>query len=500
MCALNGLKGKKLIMNRLSMFIKKYHYIIMSTILIILNILLFIFVQNLNVLTVKYCSLLFGGLFLLEILSIVFTLIKKKVMIIIGYVLAILLIILNICGIYYVRVTDNFLDKAFDNDKREYTNTFYVISLKDSNYTLDNIVDSNLGYYKDTPNISQAIKEVNDKYKIHAISYEDTTDMFHKIGTEIHYILIEKNLYTYILEAEKELNKDNYTIIYEYTLTFEEKVENNMDNNVNNSSINQMETDNINIYIGGTDFTNQLYDFNMIVSINKDSHKVLLTSIPRDYHIPVYGKGGRKDNMGYHGAWGITTSMKSLEQLLGIKVDYYVKVRTNSLVGVVDTLGGIPFCSDKSFYTTHATILDSYDDSKGNKLYVTKGCRNYNGVEILTISRERLAYSDGDKQRQKNCQNIMISIFNKAISPNIITNYQSLLTSISDLYTTNIPRDIITDYIRDILNNNTKWTINTQSLEGYDSRGYVHLTNYMDYVMMPSQDSINNVSYNIRHN
>ena len=60
--------------------------------------------------------------------------------------------------------------------------------------------------------------------------------------------------------------------------------------------------------------------------------------------------------MGYHGAWGITTSMKSLEQLLNIKIDYYVKVRTNSLVGVVDTLGGITFCSDKSFYTTHATI------------------------------------------------------------------------------------------------------------------------------------------------
>ena len=85
--------------------------------------------------------------------------------------------------------------------------------------------------------------------------------------------------------------------------------------------------------------------------------------------------------------------MKSLEQLLNIKIDYYVKVRTNSLVGVVDTLGGITFCSDKSFYTTHATILDSYDDSTGNKLYVEKGCKNYNGVEILTISRERLAYS-----------------------------------------------------------------------------------------------------------
>ncbi len=494
-------------MNKLLLCIKKYHYFMTSIILVILNVLLFLSVHSLDVLTVKYYYLIFGALFFLEIISIGLISIglisiKKKATIIIGYILALLLIILNICGMYYIKVTDHFLDQAFNNDKREYTNTFYVVSKKENGNNLDSIENSNLGYYKDTPNIEQAIKEFNNKYKTESILYEDITNMFHGLGTDIQYILIEKNLYTYVFEIEKELKKEDYVIIYEYTLTFEERIESEPKEEPSDEppSAEQVETNNINIYIGGTDFTNQLYDFNMIVSINKDTHKVLLTSIPRDYHIPVYGKGGRKDNMGYHGAWGITTSMKSLEQLLNIKIDYYVKVKTSSLVGVVDTLGDITFCSDKSFYTTHATILDSYDDSKGNKLYVQKGCKNYNGVEILTISRERLAYSAGDRQRQKNCQNILISIFNKATSPSIIKNYQSLLNSISNLYTTSIPRDIITDYIKDILNNNTKWTFNTQSLDGSDGRGYVHLTNYIDYVMIPSKDSVNKASYNIKHN
>lgn len=485
-------------MNKLLLFIKKYHYVIVGVILIILNILLFKFTHDLDVLPVKYYSMMIGVLLLLETVSILLISRKKKVFLITGYTFTFLLIVLNLCGIYYVNVTNHFLDQAFNNDKREYTNTFYVLSLKDSDNTLDNLTDSSLGYYKDTPNIEQAIKELNSKYKVNSVSYEDIIDMLHKLGTDIHYVLIEKNLYTYIIDAENDLNKDNYTVIYEYTLTFEEVVE--KEANTNDTNIEPEETNSLNIYIGGTDFTGQLYDFNMIVSINKDTHKVLLTSIPRDYHIPVYGKGGRSDNVGYHGAWGITTSMKSLEQLLNIKIDYYVKVRTSSLVGVVDTLGGIQFCSDKSFYTTHATILDSYDDSKGNKLYVTKGCRNYNGVEILTISRERLAYSGGDRQRQKNCQSILISIFNKATSSSIITNYQSLLNSISDLYTTNIPRDVITGYIRDILDNNTKWTFNTQSLDGYDGSGTVHLTNAIDYIMIPSKDSVSSASYNIKHN
>lgn len=476
----------------------KYRILIISIIMLILNILLFKFTHDLNILPMKYYLLIFGGLLLLEIIFIIFIFLKKKILNIIGYIFIFILVIVNLCGIYYVKVTDNFFSKAFNNDKKEYTNTFYVITVKNSNHTLDNITNSVLGYYVDTPNIDQAIQELNYKYKINSSQYDDIHDMFHQLEKNIYYILIEKNIYDYTFEIDQSLVKDDYNIIYEYTLTFEEIVKSS--NNINDNTDIVPETNNINIYIGGTDFTNQLYDFNMIVSINKDTHKILLTSIPRDYYIPVYGKGGRRDNMGYHGAWGITTSMKSLEQLLNIRIDYYVKVRTSSLVEVVDTLGGISFCSDKSFYTTHATILDSYDDSKGNKLYVEKGCKNYNGIEILTISRERLAYSGGDRQRQKNCQSIIISIFNKATSPSIIQNYQSLLDSISHLYTTNISRDLITEYIRDILDNHTKWTFNTQSLDGYDGSGYVHLTNYIDYVMRPYQSSINSASYNIKHN
>ena len=476
-----------------------YKYIIAFIIEIILNILLLYFVSKLNILSIKYYLIIFGILLILEITSTIFLFSKNKIIKIIGYIFSLILIIINISGIYYVVMTNNFLNKSFNNDKKEYTNTFYILSKKDSDNTLKNLTNSNLGYYIDTPNINQAIKELNYKYKCNNINYNNINDMFNELDTNISYILIEKNLYTYTFEIDKTLNKENYSIVYEYTLTFKEEIIESINNNTNNSNYIP-ETNNINIYIGGTDFTNQLYDFNMIVSINKDSHKVLLTSIPRDYHIPVYGKGGRTDNIGYHGALGITTSMKSLEQLLNIKINYYVRVKTNSLVGVVNALDGITFCSDKSFYTTHATILDSYDDTKGDKLYVEKGCHNYNGIEVLTISRERLAYSSGDRQRQKNCQSILISIFNKATSPGIIKNYQNLLNSISDLYTTNIPRDTITDYIKDILDNGTNWTFNTQSLDGYDGSGYVHLTNYKDYIMIPYQSSINSASYNIKHN
>ena len=81
-------------MNKLLTLIRKYNYILISIILIILNIILLISVHNLNLLTLKYYIIIFGVLLLLEIISIIFILIKPKFMKIIGYIFIILLIIL----------------------------------------------------------------------------------------------------------------------------------------------------------------------------------------------------------------------------------------------------------------------------------------------------------------------------------------------------------------------------------------------------------------------
>ena len=117
-------------------------------------------------------------------------------------------------------------------------------------------------------------------------------------------------------------------------------------------------------------FTNTNMDFNMIVSINTKTHEVLFTSMPRDYYIEVDGYNGKKDTLSYMGALGITTNMKSIEKLFNIKIDYYLSIKTTSLVRLVDEVGGINYCSDDAYTTTHAMILDSYDDTKGKKLFV----------------------------------------------------------------------------------------------------------------------------------
>lgn len=473
---------------------KLYLYILLALSLSVLTY----FIYKLNIIPTKYLITLLGILVMLVIFSIIFIINKNKKLQVVGYTLVILTIIINLVGIYYVKTTDEFFTNSFNNASNEYTNTFHIVVLKNSSYNMSNIKNNELGYYKDNPRIQDALSKLDNE--VNKISYNDVFKMFNELGTNINYILIEDSIYTLVFEINTNLNRDNYKIINSIDLTYKEDIKdvNNDTPNTNDNYISN--SNNINIYIGGTDFTNKLYDFNMIVSINKDTHKVLLTSIPRDYHIPVYGKGGLKDNIGYHGAWGITTSVKSLENLFNINIDYYVKVNTNSLVGVVNVLDGVNYCSDVSYTTTHALVLNTYDDTKAKKLYVNKGCKTYNGIEILTIARERGVFKTGDRQRQKNCQKIIISIFNKAVSPSNLTNYKSILNSISSLYTTNIPKDVITSYIKDIIDNKSKYTFETQSVNGYDSNGYVHLTTMKNYVMIPDYNSVKSASRKIKSN
>ena len=297
-----------------------------------------------------------------------------------------------------------------------------------------------------------------------------------------------KNYFDFVFDAIPNFKKEDYLFLHSFELTFQ----------VENTEVGEV-GESFNIYVGGNDFTGSLMDFNMILTVNMQKHQILMTSIPRDYYIPVNGMNGRKDTLSFMGALGngIETNRKSLEEFFGINLGYYIKINTKSLVSIVNEVGGIDYCSDISFWTTHAKILDSYDDTKGEKLYVKKGCQHLNGIETLTVARERLAFPGGDRQRQKNCQEIIKAIFKQLLSTNTITNYNNILNSLSDLYQTNIPREKITDLLYETING-ANWQFQEQSVNGSDGQNYVRLTNILSYVMNPNMDTVNSAIVKIK--
>ncbi|MDO4996987.1 MAG: LCP family protein, partial [Bacilli bacterium] len=290
--------------------------------------------------------------------------------------------------------------------------------------------------------------------------------------------------YNIILSLDSNHKSDDYKIIYEFKVEKELKINNKKSNSFN-------------IYIVGSDFAGMM-DLNMIATINQDTHKILLTSIPRDYYIEVAGYNGTKDKLSFI-TQGVDVSMESLELLFDTDIDYYLKIDTNSLVTLVDQIGGIEYCSDVEFTTTHAQVLNTYNDSYGRKLHVVKGCQHLNGVQTLTVARERNAFPGRDRVRQQNCQKIMIAIFKKIATIDTIGRYNDVLNAVSNSYDTNISRDIITSNIKDVLNNGNKWTIETQSVDGSDGHDRVHLNTAVDWVMYPNMDTVNTAKEKINN-
>ena len=84
------------------------------------------------------------------------------------------------------------------------------------------------------------------------------------------------------------------------------------------------------------------------------------------------------------------------------------------------------------------------------------------------------------------------------ISTNTILHYTETLNTLGSLYETDIPKIVITNFAKDILNNGNKWQFSTQSVDGVDDHDKVHLSNMIDWVMYPINETVNKASDQIK--
>ena len=362
---------------------------------ILLSIISTIIIIKLSIFPIKYLLLFILLLIIFNCVGIILINKDKKM---IGIIILLFISIINILISYYAKTIDDFI-----NNSNTYENVIKTKYLLISKNDYDDLYNKNVNYYIDLNDKDMVINKLID-YNFNYNIYDDFYLMFNDLDNGlIDIIIIDEVSYNML----NSVNNYNYNIIYDFIIEKEDKLETKEFENV------------VNIYIAGKDFTNLYNDFNMIVTLDIDNQKMLLTGIPRDYYIPVYGRFGR-DTLSYMGEYGVNTSINSLEALLDINIDYYIEINTNSLVKLVDTLNGITYCSDEEFITSHSVVLNTYNDY-GNKLKVNKGCQEFNGVETLTLVRERKNITGGDTQRQINCYKVMISILDKIkVTTNII--------------------------------------------------------------------------------
>ena len=235
-------------------------------------------------------------------------------------------------------------------------------------------------------------------------------------------------------------------------------------------------------------------DVNMVVTIDPKSHKILLTSIPRDYYVVLPSKGEDVyDKLTHAGYYGVQESVKAVEKLLDIEINYYAKVNFSTIEKIVDAIGGIEVNSDYSF---------RFADDWNNMFFsYRKGINKLNGRQALGFARERSSFHDGDVQRVKNQQKVISAIIDKVTSTKtIISNYTSLLDAISKSFATNLDKKSINRLVKMQLNDMRGWDIESQNLVGHSSTSTkcFSIPNLSLYVMKRDEDSVKNASDKIK--
>lgn len=240
--------------------------------------------------------------------------------------------------------------------------------------------------------------------------------------------------------------------------------------------------DSFSIYISGIDTYGEISsvsrsDVNIVMVVNPKIKQILLISIPRDYYVQLHGTTGTRDKLTHAGIYGIDMSVKTLEDLLEMDINYYIKVNFTSVIDIVDALEGLDVYSEYSFVSYSGFSFK-------------KGYNSVNGEQALDFARTRKAFADGDRQRGKNHQALIEAIIRKATSKSIITKYNSLLSAIDGKYQTNMGIKKITSLIKMQLNDMPSWNVTSFSLTGTDTYNYTYTYNQLLYVMEPDEESV----------
>ena len=464
--------------------------IVISLIFIFLSGWLFLSVYKLGIIPNKYLIIFVVILVIVHLISNLCLFSKKKWLKIFTVILMLLLTIVSVFGIKYANDIDNFLDTSLNNAENKLTIDFVLLSK--NNYDAGDLVNKEVYYYNSALFIDKALAKLNEKYQVTTKGIDDITKLF-----DYDIFIMDKTTF-YLFVEENGINADDYYLIDELSIEYETDKKEEQTETTNSKNDNKKQSDEgdyYNIYLGGYDFSGFRMDLNKIITINTKTNEILITSVHRYTYIniPAYNQKNILSNTAYY---GINNNIEALEELFDIDIDYYVSVKTNGLVSLVDTIGGIEYCSDQAFTTSHAKVIGTYDDTKGEHVKVKKGCQHLDGIETLTVAREREAFKMGAVQRDKNTTAIMLDILYQMRSPENIMNYTSILNAVGGMYTTSIPREELTEGVKRLLNGG--WSIKTQSLSGTNGRNKIHFSNLIGPVNYPKSSSVEKCSKAIK--
>lgn len=322
----------------------------------------------------------------------------------------------------------------------------------------------------DQKSANEALKNISSKLNgvtLNYVEYSSSSSVWEALvdKKEVDVILIESAFYDMFAESYVANGDsiDNYVKKVEnitVTINVEKPAKPTPNENQSEEKLKELNERPFVLYVSGIDVSGKITtrsrsDVNILIVINPVTKKMVLATVPRDTYVPFPGvTHGMNDKLTHAGIYGenCSVSIATLETYIytGVKIDRWVRVNFTSVERIVDALGGI-------------TVESEFDFSQNGYKFV-KGKNYLNGKQALAFSRNRKSFALGDQQRGRNQLEVIKGIFNKAISPAILTAYSDILNEIKDCIQTNLSYEDITGLVKMQLSDGASWNIETTSI------------------------------------
>ena len=461
--------------------------ILLSVVLVISSFYLLYQVIRLNVLPSKFLFPLTIGVVVLDAIFILLLIYFSKNVVskIVCILLTLVICAASCMGGYYISKTQGALSNITNVAKHAKNTVSVIVKESSSIKNKSQLNGVSVGSLRlNEQGSKKALKELSGEgIVLNQTEYDSMTALLEAFyNGEVDSIIINESSRSQILDMEAYSNFDSNTRVV-YQTSYKVK------NNDSATSVSDITSKPFNVLISGSDTRggfdeNGRSDVIMVATVNPKTHTIILTSVPPDFYVTTAcdaGDGcmqGALDKITHTGIHGTNTTKRTVEQLLGIEINYTFKVGFDTVTELVDVLGGVDVYVEPGYATTTSEFS------------VHEGVNHLNAQQALAFARERYSYTEGDRQRTKNQQQVLMGIVKEATKPSVITNYAAIMDTMANTFSTTMSNAEITDLIKYQLNNNPTWKMEQYMVDGTGDTLMCAELGDAASVMVPDQSTV----------
>ena len=223
----------------------------------------------------------------------------------------------------------------------------------------------------------------------------------------------------------------------------------------------------VNILVLGTDSLDITRDRGrsdtmIVVSYNKKTGSIKLTSLLRDSLVPIEGYDWNRINTAYYFG-GVGLAINTVNEIFDLDIQQFVVIDLNGSKNLINKIGGVDI-------TLTQAEADLYNAYWGTSYKV--GVNHMNGDHLLTHMRNRSIGSDFERTRRQ--RDVIFALFNKIITEKSITEIYDLIDYTFGIVKTNISFSELTSLATSVIGNLSKVKIENQNVPYNDSFKYAY--------------------------